>query len=180
MSLGLLLLEVFVFILVFLITLNEHFLGAAKEKIRTALFLLNIISVVVVFVAYGWIAGIITIPLLLVFAIVSTPLAKFVAFKVLGFRATDAMLSRRILFNDFLEQSENKREKDKACSVNVLASQDIKNILSEYGETQEELEKWADVLSWEVVSSPKKLRMLLELKKQGVPDVVIVNRLRQM
>ena len=175
MSLGLLLLETFILSLVFLITLNEYLLGAAKEKIRTILVLLNLILVIAVFIVYGWVAGIITIPLLVVFAIISNPLARYASFRILGFRASlgsgspefDAMMSGRTSFDDYLEKSDKRREKEDGRLAKILSTRKIKNVLDEYSESVDDLEKWRILLAdiyWEVISNPNKLRMLLELK----------------
>ena len=191
MSLGLLLLETFILLLVFLVTLNEYLLGAAKEKIRTVLFLLNLISVVAVFIAFGWIAGIITILLLFVFTIISTPLARYASFKILGFRAPlgsgspefDAMTSGRMSFDDYLEKSDKRREKEDARLAKILSSPKIKHVMNEYGESEDDLEKWRILLAdifWEVISNPNKLRMLLELKRRGVSDEEVVYKMRQI
>lgn len=179
-------------VVIFLISLNEYLLGASKDKIRTFLVVLNLILIIVSFVIGSLLIGGIFIAATIVWAILCAPLAKYIAFKMIGYkvpiRNQDSndlgdLLTGKTSMDKYFDRSEIDKNLKKEKISKILHNIEIQNILRDFSKTLEDLETYEVVLVdiyIDVISSPKKLRMLLEFEKEGFSHSEISYKMRQI
>jgi hypothetical protein len=178
-------------ILCFLFVLNSYLRGKAKQFITVFLGFSIIGTISASFFILGWKLGLIVFVTTYVFLFFSHPFAKTLACKILGYRTGGDDEDDEVgIFEELrsLKSAEDldvmmkhvrKKYESRNARLRAIARfpwiADVLQQLSvsekEYQEIFESL--WVSVphdLAWEIVSSPKDLRELIFMKKQGKSD----------
>lgn len=173
--------------IVFLVVLNGYLRGAKKVQIDATLSVLWLILLGIGFVSYGWKVGLTALVLSFIYALISKPIAASTARRVLGYRTTfgssglssptdlsvEAILGRHEETDRRITQIAQKSGIAKILNENVMTAEDLKeqfHFLMRIG---------LGDLAWEVISTPKDLKLLLDLRRQQLSPLEIASRLMQ-
>ena len=184
-NIGLIVVHTVILIFVFLFLLTGHLRGAWKGQIENVLIVIIIGLLIFIGFKYGLIAVFLSIPIcLFVYAPLTNILAKYVSFKILGYRTNikdEKPLSAYDLCSGKI--SGNREE----FFNSTLKKKSIQKVLQQYGKTEDDLKEhfWKLMmsglgdLSYDIISNPKSLNLLFQLKKEGVSDLAIARRKRK-
>lgn len=183
-KIGFIVLHAVLIIFVFLFLLTGYLRGAKKEQIENILIVIIIGLLILIGFSYGLIEALLSIPIcLFVYAPLTNILAKYISFKILGYRTTireEKPLSVEDLFGVF--------DKNENFFNLVLKNDSIQNVLKQYGKTEDDLKEhfWTLMrtglgdLSYDIISNPKKLNLLFQFKEEGLSDLAIADRFLRM
>lgn len=184
MGLGLTVLHIGLAFTAFLIVLNGYLRGAKKAQIDAVLSLVWLGLLAVALFAFSWRAAVFALLLSFVYAIVAKPIAAALARALLGYRT--AVRDPSVAEPDFsVERLLRSREETDRRLAQIARKPDIAQILQEERMTAQDLKEqfWflmrvgVGDLSWEIVSKPKDLRLLLQLRQQPLSPHEIAHRL---
>ena len=168
----------------FLVVLNGYLRGAKKAQIDATLGILWLIFLVIAFVAFGWKVGVFALILSFIYAFITRPIAGSVARRILGYRT--ALESSGSFTTDLsVEALRRSNDETERRLTQIAHKRGISRVLDENGVAVEDLKDHFDFLmriglgelAWEIVSSPKDLKLLLQLRQQGLPPLEIASRL---
>ncbi len=152
-------------IIVILAGYNEVLLGAKKEMIRSILINTSLILIILSFILSSWIFGLYFVGGTILWAIITTPLVKYMGFKSMGYHVTNDSLS-----------FETKQRRIYRAKIKALKNTNIINILKEYNKNIEDLSVYETILMDtypNIIKNPVKLKKLLEYEKEGLSHTVI-------
>jgi len=182
----------------FLYTLNLFLRGAKKQIIEGVLGLLIVVTVIASFFLIDWRWGLVALISPFVLIGLFRPLAQAAAHKLLGYRtgvddqpeSIDGLLQQMASGEEGFRKAFEKigREADKRRQrLSTLASKSaISSVLQRHNVSFDEYEKlfdslWSSALhdlAWEIVSVPKDLDSLIQMKRQGSSDAEIWSHFR--
>jgi hypothetical protein len=183
MSIGLIIFHGALAATAFLAVLNGYLRGAAKAKIDGLLSVAWIGLLAAAFVFFGWRQGLLALVLSFAYAMAANPLAKAVARRMLGYRTTlgtteceidysvDGLLRRSDETDRRLTRIASRPGIAEVLAVNELQADDLKEQLGFL------MSSGLGDLSWEIVSTPSDLQLLLDLRGQGLEPIEIASRL---
>ncbi len=168
-KIGLIVSHAILLFFMFLLLLNGYLRGELKEK--TNLVLTAIITGLLIFIGFkfGLIEALISIPIcVLVYRPLTNILAKYISFKILGFR-TSISNGKERTFEDIMS---GKREKSLDLALKKTS---IQKVLHQYGKTEDDFKDHYSKLmctgvgdlSFDIMSNPKSLSLLFQLKNAG-------------
>lgn len=182
----------------FLYTLNLFLRGAKKQITEGVLGLLIVVTVIASFFLIGWRWGLVALISPFVLIGLFRPLAQAAAHKLLGYRtgvddqpeSIDGLLQQmasgevgfRKAFEKIGREADERRQRLSALSSEPA----ISSVLQRHNVSFEEYEKlfdslWSSALhdlAWEIVSVPKDLDSLIQMKRQGSSDAEIWSHFR--
>lgn len=195
MSVGLILFHLCFLFVVFLIMLNGYLRGALKQYIDAALGLIIIILLIICGFVFGLKAALVAVPLCFIYGAVTKPLAQRLSYRILGRRTGFESGHEGNTWNDFIsgkvsseryEQYMEKAERrNKKRFDSIRRNQKIKKVLIENGKTAEDIEDYyrdlikiglGKALSWEIISKPDDLSLLIQMKKKGCSEIEIASK----
>jgi hypothetical protein len=170
----------------FLVVLNGYLRGAKKAQIDATLSILWLILLGIAFVSFGWKVGALALVLSFIYALIARPIAASVARRILGYRTASespGSFATALSVEGVLRGSEETERR----LAQIARKRGIAEVLDENGLTAEGLKDHFDFLmriglgelAWEIVSSPKDLKLLLQLRQQELPPLEIASRLMQ-
>ena len=183
MSIGLALLHCGLGAAAFSTVLNGFLRGRAKASIDAFLSLCWLGLLATAFVLWGWQQGLVAIASSFAYAIAASPLAKALTRKMLGYRTSMAVDDGETDYTveGLLRQSDDTdvrltRIARMPTIAHVLATNDLgaDDLKEQYGFL---LHCGLDDLSWEIVSTPADLQMLLDMRRRGFTTIEIASRL---
>lgn len=181
---GLIILHVVLLISVFLFVLTGYLRGAKKEQIEHTLTAIIVGLLIYIGFKYGLIEAFLSIPIcLFVYAPLTNILAKYVSFKILGYR-TNIKDEKPLSVEDLIGGLDKK---EKFFEL-VLKNDSIQKVLQQYGKTEDDLKEHFSILracglgdlSYDIISNPKTLNLLFQFKEEGLSDLEIAYRFLRM
>ena len=169
----------------FLYTLNLFLRGSKKQQIEAILGILIILSVIASFLFLGWRWGLLALISPFIFVGLSRPIAERVAFKTLGYRTgvddgsdfalENALNNGGVGFDKLMGRIGEDEKTAKRRLEQIAKTSDINFVLARHGisfsmfcEILRELRaSTLRDLAWEIVSSPKELDQLIEMRSAG-------------
>ncbi len=188
MSLTLVGLHLALALVMFLFVLNGFMRGASKQVIGAALLVIQLGLLTAVFVTSGWLAALLALPIVFcVYGALAQLVAKPLAHKILGYRTTfdpagsAGRDSRPTSIDEVLKWGDRKRER----SARIAAKPAIASVLHKNAMGPDALDEQVGFLfkagfgdlAWEVVSSPRDLQRLIDLRQQGLSEIEIFSEL---
>lgn len=160
----------------FVITLNFYLRGAAKAQITAVLAVLLLLTLVAVFASYGWVAGIVALPLAYLYAALTAPLARKAAWRVLGYRTSaesggefadlHALQAGKLPFDQYFEQVERRRHREGIELRRLIAQPAVQETLRSVSGTDDDVAELVRILSLTGVGRELALRSIVH------PDVL--------
>lgn len=152
---NLVILHVALAVVAFLTVLNGYLRGAWKSLIDAALGLALIVLLVLGFIHFGFVTGLLAVGATIVYGVALNSLAKIIAYKMLGYRTTLPESNRsasrdfmegRIGLDQFVERSEREIQETEERLRRLSEQESIQDVLVSHGKTKEDLEMYLDVL----------------------------------
>lgn len=177
-------LHIVLFLVAFLIMLNGFLRGQKRLQLDAALAAIWLAVLVSVFLLSGWKAGLLAFVLSFVYTAISKPIARRLARRMLGYRTSpDESWGGNHDFS--VEGLFQRADATERRLERIARTPKIARLLKQEGMSGEDLTEqfWylmgagLGELSWEIVSSPNDLRLLLALRKQGEHHLSIASKL---
>lgn len=184
MNLGLIALHLGLATVAFLIVLNGYLRGAAKAEADLWLGFILVGLLVVAFITFGGWAGLVAVGAFFVYGTVLRPLAKRLAYRILGYKTVPPH-EENTLLKDFAEgridfaEFQVKRalqEDERQKRLQRLSRRpEIQEVLAKHGKSLDELEEYLQLLQaaglgavvWEYLSDPDDLDVIIGLHEEG-------------
>jgi hypothetical protein len=183
---GLIALHVALLVIGSLITLNFYLRGALKAQVTAVLALLLIGTIGAIWVLYGWKAGVLALPLAYLYVGVTTPIAKFTAHRLLGYRTSaesgtefsdlHALEAGKLSLDKYFERAQRQMGSEEAHLRRLMARPTVQKVLSDTGNTEADVRELVRLLSLtaagteltlSAIANPESLRELLALRREG-------------
>ena len=191
MSAGLIIYQIIILFFVFLIMLNGYLRGGAKQIIDAVISLFLLIAFILGFFIFNWKIVILSIMAMFVYAFVSKPFAKKLAYRMLGYRTSfdtgsdDSLrefTSGKISLEKYFEKSQRRQQEEEFRLHKLFERNQIRNVLKQYQKNYEDFVGYfhllkmtglGEELAWEIISNPKDLQKIIYLKDKGLSDIEI-------
>lgn len=170
---------------VYLIVLNGYLRGNSKHIIDAVLSVIIVIAIILGFILFNWKVGAISVIAIFVYAIITRPLARKLAYRMVGYRTSSLIesdnslsdfSSGKISLEKYFEKTEKRRKNEENKLRRIYDRKQIKIILQKNNRDYNDFVEFyrllnitglGEELAWEIISDPKKLQRLISLKNDG-------------
>jgi len=187
-TIGLIVFHAILLVFMLLLMLNGYLRGALKTQTDVILSFIIIGLLVFIGFKFGLIEALVSIPIcIFIYGPLTNPLARNISFRILGYRTilSGGLNDGKLSIDDLLSDKPSNNEK----FLNfALKKPSIQEVLRQYGKTEDDFKEqfWMLMasglgdISYNIISNPKSLSLLFQLKEEGVSDLEIVGRFLRM